>query len=505
MKRTAIVIGGGISGLATANLLAKDGWSVDVYEQNEQLGGRAGWLEIDGFKFDTGPSWYLMPEVFDHYFALLGRRLSDYIKLERLSPAYQVFSGHQAPVQIFGDLNRDATTFESLEPGAGTSLRRYVAKADTTYHMAMKHFLYSNFSSAGSLFAPDVWRSLGALPRRPYLNQHVSKHFHQPLLQQIMQYHSVFLGLSPYRAPSLYSLMCYLDFQGGVFYPQGGMYEIIRALEKVGLELGVRHHTSTPVRSITSENGRATGIVLANGSQVAAELVVASGDLHHTETALLAPSDRTYSENYWQRAESGPSALLMYLGVKGRLPQLAHHNLLFAGDWRETFGDIFERSSWPKTASMYLCAPSRTDSQVAPDGDENLFVLVPGPALKDSGASQDLDALAATYLAQIAQTIGVPDLEDRIVVKQLFGPADFASNFGAWRGSALGLGHTWSQTAIFRPGVKSRRLKGLYYVGTNVRPGIGLPMCLISAQLVMKSLAGDRSAGPAPLPGYKSP
>jgi phytoene desaturase len=499
--RTAMVVGAGISGLATANLLAHQGWEVTVLEQSDQLGGRAGWLVDGHFKFDAGPSWYLMPEVFEHYFGLLGRRPQDYFQLVRLDPAYRVFPEGHEPVTIHADLVRDAATFGALEPGAGAQLRAHVQRAGVLYRMAVNHFLYIDRVIPQSFIDTQVLRALPAIPKTLRLNRLIESHFKHPVLRQILQYHSVFLGVSPFKAPSLYALMSYLDFQQGVYYPAGGMYEIVRALERIGGELGVTYRLETPVEHIETTAGRATGVRLSSGQTLAADLVVAATDLHHAEQSLLSPEARSIPDRFWRsRAQPSPSALLLYLGVKGLLPQLSHHNLIFTNDWRSNFADIFTHGRWPKPASMYVSVPSRTDPTVAPPGHENVFVLIPLPAGIKQPSPREQATAADNYIAQLATAIGEPDLASRIVVRRSFGPDDFGARFNTWQSSGLGLGHTWGQSAWFRPGVASKKLANLYYVGADVRPGIGLPMCLISAQLVIKHLTGDRSAGPASTP-----
>lgn len=501
---TAIVIGGGIAGLATATLLGHKGYNVTLIEQGNMLGGRAGWLTVNGFSFDTGPSWYLMPDVFEHFFQLLGRKVGDYFDLERLDPAYRVFSDEASPVTIHADLDRDAATFERMEPGAGDKLKEHVARAGKIYQMATRHFLYMDKLILKSFVAPDVLASLGAVPKTARLNSYIEQRFQHPLLRQILQYYSVFLGVSPYDAPSLYALMSHLDFNQGVYYPKGGMYQIIRAFERILQEQSVQIQLNTTVTKILSQNGRATGVVLADKTTIKADLVVSAADLHHTEQNLLDASDRSLPKTFWDHAKPSPSALLMYLGVKGRLPQLAHHNLIFTENWHRNFDDIFVRNRLPQPASMYVSATSITDPTVAPSGDENLFVLVPLPA-SDEPLSQAAQAAAATgYIAQLAAAIKAPDLAERLLVKQFFGPADFAQRFNAWRGNALGLGHSWGQSAWFRPAVKSRKLSNFYTVGANSRPGVGLPMCLISAQLVLKDLLDDSSDGPTDIVAFQT-
>ncbi len=228
-----------------------------------------------------------------------------------------------------------------------------------------------------------------------------------------------------------------------------------------------------------------------------ADIVVSAADLHHTETQLLQDEEQTYPQSYWDKRVPGPSALLLYLGVKGRLPELEHHTLLFTKRWEKGFEAIFgAHPSIPAPASLYICKPSGVDPSVAPADSENLFVLVPIPADPTIGFGEDLAALADTVIEQIAEWTGVADLAERITVRHTVGPADFVKDLNAWRGTALGPAHTLGQSAFFRAGNVSKKVKGLYYAGGSTIPGIGLPMCLISAEVLVKRLRGDTSSGP---------
>ena len=497
MSQHVVIIGAGIGGLATANLLAKAGYRVSMYEKNSQPGGRAGTMTIDGFTFDTGPSWYLMPEVFEHYFSLLEKSVDQELDLIKLTPAYKVFFEKHSPVTITGDERKDSETFESIEHGAGVRLTDYIAKGDDIYKLSLKHFLYTNFSSIRDFTKHDVMRrgltmtKLALTPIDPYVRKFVT----DIRLRQILEYPMVFLGSSPYSAPALYSLMSALDFREGVFYPQGGLYTIIERIVAIGDELGVSYHYDSPVKQITTRAGVASGIMLADGTHVDAGIVISNADLHFTETQLLQAKDRSYPARYWDKREAGPSALLMYLGVKGTLPELEHHNLFFVDDWKQNFDNIFNDKKLPFPASMYVCKPSQTDASVAPKGSENVFVLVPLPAgvsLNDSG----VETVADKYLALVEEKFNIPDLRSRLVVKKFFGPDDFTDTFNAWQGTALGPSHILRQSAIFRTPNKSKKVRNLYYVGGSTTPGIGLPMCLIGAELVYKRLAGDKRGGP---------
>ncbi|MDZ5663690.1 phytoene desaturase family protein [Nocardioides sp. S-58] len=515
---SVVVIGGGIAGLATAALLASRGHSVDLLEKNDDLGGRVGSVERDGFRFDTGASWYLMPEVFEHFFELLGTSADAELDLRVLDPSYRVFfEGHPEPIDLRPDREHNRALFESLEPGAGERFDAYLRSAEDTYDMALRRFLYTNFDSPSSFLHPDVVRRtprLGRLLTRS-LESHVAASFSDNRLRQVLGYPAVFLGSSPSRAPSMYHLMSRLDLGDRVLYPQGGFTQLIEVIASLARRHGARLHTGTAATGIVTadpagggrpgvagvayreEHGGATGTF-------AADVVVGAADLHHLETALLPEPLQTHPEPSWRGRSPGPGAVLAMLGVEGRLPELPHHSLFFTSDWRQNFGDIFGKDARvPDPASIYVCKPSETDPSVAPEGCENLFVLVPVPADTAIGAGSDegagselVERTADAAIDQVAGWAGIPDLRDRIRVRHTVGPDDFATRYNAWRGGALGLEHTLRQSAFFRPGNVSGKVDGLLYAGASTVPGVGLPMCLISAELVLKRLSGDRSSLP---------
>lgn len=495
MKRQKIIIiGAGIGGLATANLLAKAGHEVHVYESLHSAGGRAGTLSKDGFIFDTGPSWYLMPKVFEHYYDLLDKKIIDELHLTKLAPAYRVFFEHDEPITITGSLHKDALLFEKIETGSGSWLKKYIRESDEIYQLSLKHFLYSNFANVKDFIKYDLLKrslKMGQLALTP-IHRYIARSIHDRRLQQILEYPMVFLGTSPFSAPALYSLMSALDFKEGVFYPQGGIYKIIESLQRIAEELGVTIHYNAPVKQIIVKNDIAVGIKTGNKKNDA-DIVISNADLHFTETQLLSPAHQSYAESYWKKQQAGPSALLMYLGVKGKLPKLTHHNLLFVDDWKKNFKDIYSSKTVPKNPSIYISKPSETDRTVAPKGHENVFILVPLPS-GVSVSQSSLQHLADQYLLQIEKMTGV-SLIDRIVTKTLFGPNDFGSKFHSWQNTALGPSHILKQSAFFRTPNKSKQVSNLYYVGGSTVPGIGLPMCLIGAELVFKRILGDNRSG----------
>lgn len=508
-----VVIGGGIAGLASAALLARDGFEVTLVEKRDAVGGRAGSWEVDGFRFDMGPSWYLMPEVFDHFYRLCGTTADEQLQLVQLDPGYRVITeGFDEPTDIAASRDENVALFESIEPGAGAKLESYLDSALDTYDMAKKRFLYTSFASFGPLLRGDVLSRTGKLVRLllQSLDSFVGKRFRDLRLRQILGYPAVFLGSSPFLTPAMYHLMSHLDLTDGVLYPMGGFTRLIESIESVAAAQGAVIRTSSPVARILvdDESKQARGVELESGEVIEADIVVSAADLHHSETQLLPEELQTYPQSYWDERTPGPSALLLYLGVKGELPQLEHHTLLFAADWRENFDAIFGPDvRMPEPASLYICKPSGIDPSVAPEGHENVFVLVPAPADLsfgrgdvDGDGDTPLEVYADRIIEQIAQWAGIEDLADRIVVRRTYGPGNFAEDLNAWRGTALGPAHILKQSAFFRAGNVSKKVRGLYYVGGSTIPGIGLPMCLISAEVLVKRLRGDTSTGPLPEP-----
>ena len=495
---TALVIGGGMGGLASAALLAHHGYEVTLVEKNPLLGGRANYFEAEGFRFDMGPSWYLMPDVFEHFFALLGERVEDHLELQRLDPSYRIaFRGTDLTVDMFSDLGRDVETFERLEPGSGQALREYLQRSEEQYAIAIDQFMYRNHDSLLDFLDPRTAMQGRALHVFENMHRYISRSFSTDTVQKILEYQLVFLGSSPYNTPALYNIMSHIDFNMGVFYPRGGIYSIVRALEAIGRRNGAEYRTEAPVAAILTEGGRAAGVRLESGEELRADLLISNADIAHTETALLPKQARTYSERYWSQRTLAPSAFILYLGLRGRVPSLVHHNLGFGQDWRRAFGQIFDTPAWPDDPSYYVCAPSRTDPSTAPEGHENLFVLVPvAPGL--SMTDEDMVHYRRSALDLLARDFDVPDLEERIVFERTYTSRDFTADYNSLGGSALGLAHTMRQT-VFRPNNVSKKLPNLYYVGASTNPGIGMPICLISAELAYKRIIGDRSTAPLPV------
>jgi phytoene desaturase len=517
-KQRVVIIGGGMGGLSASGLLAKEGYDVTLIEALPNTGGRAGSWSKDGFRFDTGPSWYLMPEVFDHWYRLMGTSAAEQLDLAVLDPGYRVFfepagdrPAEYVDVQVGREKNLDL--FEQIEPGSREAMSHYLDSATETYEIAKKYFLYTAFVKLGPLLKREVVVRLGTLARLLLTKiwGFAGRSVKSLRAKQILGYPAVFLGTSPYEAPAMFHLMSHLDLVDGVLYAQGGFTRVMDSIRDLSIAAGADIRTNARVTRINVDShDRATGVTYTDASgtthTIDADIVVSGADLHHTETTMLPLDQQTFPESWWENKKPSPGAILLYLGIQGELPNLLHHSLFFTEDWDANFSQIFtDTPTMPNPASFYVCTPSKSDDSVAPAGHSNVFVLVPCPADVslgkgglDGNGDTAIEEVADRTIDAIAQWADIPDFRDRIVVRRTVGPADFANDLNAWRGNSLGPAHTLTQSALFRATNKSKKVDGLYYVGSGTVPGIGLPMCIISAEVLLKRLRGDHSAGPLP-------
>lgn len=488
-----VVVGAGIGGMATAALLAKDGFDVAVVERNDQTGGRARIWQQDGYTFDMGPSWYLMPEVFERFFAKFGKTAADFYQLKRLDPSYRVYFGAGDAHDVPPDRAGVAALFDRIEPGGGAKLGRYLDEAAYKYQVAVGEFLYREYRTIFDFLNRRMATEGLKLNVLGKLDAAVRKRFGDRRARQILEYAMVFLGTSPNDAPAMYALMSHVDLTQGVFYPLGGLSAVAQGVRRLAEEQGVRFLLATEATKIVTARGRAICVAArrADGERLRLPCagVVANADYAHVETDLLAAADRSYPRRYWEKRVVAPSMFLLYLGVKKRLETLAHHNLYFQENWNVHFDTIFKTPSWPADPCFYVSCISKTDPQMAPPGRENVFVLVPVAAgLADDDATRE--AYADQIIRHVERVTG-EDIAPHIETKRIYSHRDFAGDYHAWKGTALGISHTLMQTAIFRPAMRSRKVENLYFAGQYTHPGIGVPMVMISADVTADNVRKD--------------
>jgi phytoene desaturase len=495
---SALVIGAGVGGLATAGRLARAGFQVTVLEKTDRPGGRFSVIRRDGFSFDTGPTLLLMPEYYRETYAALGERLEDHLDLERLSPNYRVHFDDGTVIDLNSDVHRMHGELERLAPGAFGSYLRFLEEGHRHYTISLDRFVGRNFRSWAEFLSPG---NLPLLFRLKALRTHAANtagYFQDPRLLAAFTFQNMYLGVSPYDAMATYSLLQATELIDGIWFPRGGMYRVIETLSEIIKGLGVMLRTNAPVARIDVEGSRATGVTLEDGERLTGDVVVANADLPYVYTELL-PDDGTAVR--LNRLRYTSSALMFYWGVRGeRTDRLLHHNVfLSARLYRESFDRIFRDLTLPDSPSFYVRCASRTDPGMAPQGMDAYFVLVPVGHLSE-GKVQDWGALRARARSEVLRRLaeaGLPGLESRIAFEERIGPEDYRQRWNLAKGSAFGLSHNFLQVGYFRPHNRHARYRNLYFAGASTHPGTGVPLVMISARLVVERVLRDMAMAPA--------
>ncbi|MBN1255729.1 MAG: phytoene desaturase [Deltaproteobacteria bacterium] len=489
-RKKIVIIGAGLSGLSSAALLAKQGFAVTVLDKLQTPGGVARSFSDQGFTFDGGPSWYLMPEVFERFFADFGRSPADFYDLVPLDPSYQVFFGANDSLIITRDRDNTCQLFEGLEKGAGKKIDEYLQDARYKYETAMEEFLYREYRSLFDFFNKRTMVEGAKLSLFQSLDKHIRRSFTHKKIQKILGYNVVFIGCSPFKSPALYSLMSHVDITIGVFYPKGGIVRLVEAIYKVAKDHGAEFLFGEEAKAVTIAGGRATGVKTDNG-MIDADGVLAAVDYHHAEQDLIPPPYRRYSPSYWRKRVLAPSALLIYLGLNKKISGLEHHNLFLSDHWERHFTAIFDKPAWPENPSYYIGCSSKTDPTGAPSNGENLFVLVPlAPGLDDNEHIRE--GFVEKIINHLEGLLGVK-ITDAVVVKHIVAQRDFNQSYNLYKGTAMGLAHTLLQSALFRPSHRSKKVSNLYFSSHYTHPGIGMPMVIISSHIVADIIGSDFS------------
>ena len=482
-----VVIGAGFSGLSCSCHLAKMGYKVTLLEKNDQSGGRARSYTDKGFTWDMGPSWYWMPDVFDHFFESFGKSTNDFYDLKRLDPSYKVvFQGSE--IRVPANMDELEALFDDIEPGSSKKLRRFLKQAKYKYDVGVKNLVYKPSRSLTEFL--DAKLLLGILKMDVFtsISKHVKKHFKDPRLVQLMEFPVLFLGATAQKIPALYSLMNYADLALGTWYPMGGMHQIVLGMESLAKELGVDIRLGEEVTDFTYENGKIKAVNTSKESYDA-DVIIGGADYQYIDQKILAPEYRHYSSKYWDTRKLAPSSLNFYLGLNKKIPNLKHHTLFFDEDFNKHAREIFDSPQWPSDPLLYVSVTSKTDPVVAPKDHENIFVLIPvAPDIEDT------DEIREKYFEHIVNKLEKytgESIKEHIVSKRSFAHRDYMNDYHSFKGNAYGLANTLMQTAILKPSLKNRKLKNLYYTGQLTVPGPGVPPSLISGEVVAKEIAKD--------------
>jgi phytoene desaturase len=482
-----VVIGSGFAGLSAATHLAARGTcTVTLLEKNASPGGRARKFEAQGFTFDMGPSWYWMPDVFERYFSAFGKKPSDYYALKRLDPSYSVIFGENDVMDIPADLDSFKSMLDAIEPGAGKQLDKFLKQAKYKYEVGIHDLVHRPSRSPLEFASPSLLADVLRLDIFKSMAEHIRKYFSNERIIRLLEFPVLFLGETAENIPALYSLMNYADIALGTWYPQKGMHEIVRGMVALAEEKGVTIRYSAEVEEIEVSAGKARQIRLTSGERIQADVVIAGADYHHVDRHLLNPTYSNYSEDYWDKRILAPSSLLFYLGVNKKLKNLQHHNLFFDEALAPHADAIYKNPRWPEKPLFYACVPSVTDSTVAPEGMENLFLLIPlAPDLEDSETTRE--HYYDSIMERLERITG-EDVRSHVIFKRSYAHSDFKADYHAFKGNAYGLANTLRQTAILKPSLKNKKVNNLYYTGQLTVPGPGVPPSLISGEVVAREV-----------------
>jgi phytoene desaturase len=470
-KRIA-VIGSGFSGLSAACVLAKSGNKVTIFEKNDQIGGRARTFSTNGYLFDMGPSWYWMPDVFEKFFSLFGKKASDYYSLKLLDPGFSMIFSNTEIMDIPASMEKVYELFEKEEENGAEKLKNFLREAELKYNISFEHFIYKPSSSLMEFANLTTLKNVFKLDLFNSFRNHIRKFFKSEKLIRLMEFPILFLGGSPENIPSLYSMMNYSALVHGTWYPEGGFSKITHGMLTLAKELGVEVKLNENVKSINT-SGKSVNSITTSSGEYNFDGIIGSSDYAHTEK-LLKENLRNYNDEYWDKKVFSPSCLIFYLGIKKKIERLIHSD------------EIYKDPKWPSKPLFYVCCPSKTDSFVAPEGHENLFVLMPLAA-----GLQDDETLREKYFKIMMKRLEcfcAESIETNIDFKRSYCLDDFKNDYNSCKGNAYGLANTLRQTAIMKPALRNKKLSNLLYCGQLTVPGPGVPPALISGQIAAEQL-----------------
>jgi phytoene desaturase len=476
MKKV-IVIGSGLSSLAGACYLSKEGYDVLVLEKNNYLGGRLRQLSKDGFTFDMGPSFYWMPDVFERFFNDFGYSASDFYKLIKLDPGYRIYFGKNDYLDIHSDFNKIVESFENIEKGSGDKLKKFIEEAKKNYSIAIDDLVYEPGVSIFEIVTPETVFKINEFFIS--IRTKVRNTFNDYRLRYALEFPSLFLGAKPENTPMFYNFMNYADYGLGTWHPDGGMYKVAEALVKLGKSLGVKYKVNQEIKSFKF-SGNQIEKVITQDNEYDADIVLSGADYAFTES-LLPEDKRQYSKSYWDSRIFAPSTLLFYVAFNKKLDNVLHHTLFFDASYDDHAKTIYDKPEYPAKPLFYTSFASKTDKNFAPEGKEAGVFLIPiAPGLHDNKEIRErYFNIVINRLEEITQQ----SVKNDILFYESFSVNDFINDYHSFKGNAYGLANTLLQTHYFRPKLKSDKVKNLYFCGQLTVPGPGLPPSLISGKL----------------------
>jgi phytoene desaturase len=492
-QSSVLIIGAGLGGIAAAAHLARGGMHVTVLEKNARPGGRCDRFSRDGHHFDTGPTLFIMPHVYEDEFAALGTPLHEMLDLQRVDPTYRLIYDDGSQLALTSDNKSMQEQLEAMEPNSYQGFLRYMDEGGRHYHQAMQNLVNRDFRRAGDFFNLHNLPLLFSLKPLSQHYKHMAAYFDEPRLKSAFTFQDVYMGLSPFEAPATFSMMPYTEMAHGVWYPRGGMYRVVEALMEIAQQAGVEFSFETPVKQIELNGQRAKGVILEDGQRLKADAVLANADLPYVYQDLLPPDGQA---ERLARKRYSCSVISFFWGVDRVYKTLGPHTLFLADDFRANFDEITRDLRVPANPSLYIHAPARLDPAMAPDGQDTLIAIIPVGHMNERHEQdwKELIKQARQAVFRRLGLLGINDLEAHIKFETCFTPLSWRKRYNLVRGSTHGLCHNLTQLGYFRPGNRHPRYHNLYFVGASTRPGTGMPTALISARLTAQRMVEDFGA-----------
>ena len=491
-EKSVLVVGAGIGGITAATHLARAGLNVTVVEKDGGPGGRCGRLVRDGHQFDTGPTLLVMRPLYEAEFRALGTCLSERLELRPVDPTYRLVFDDGSQLALTSDMASMREQLEAIEPGSFDGLRRYLREGEQHYQLVLDNLVNRDFRRASDFFR---LRDIGLLFRlKPFVKHHrnMAAYFDSSRLKSAFTFQDLYVGLSPFDAPATFSMLPYTEAAHGVWYPSGGMYSIVETLVDLARDAGVQFRFGSTVCQINTDARRARGVSLADGSELAADVVLANADLPYVYQHLLPDSGpaRTMA-----RKRFSCSAISFLWGVDRTYDAIGPHTLFLADDYRANFASIVRDLSLPTNPSLYVDAPARLDPSMAPPGEDTVTAIVPVGHLSDGDERDwgDLRDRARQHVFRRLRAVGITDIDTHIKFEESYTPVSWAERHNLAKGSTHGLSHTLTQMAWFRPSNRHRRYRNLYFVGASTRPGTGVPITMVSGRLAARRIVDELS------------
>jgi len=491
MSQTSIlIIGAGVGGIAAAAHLAQHGLHVTVLEKNARPGGRCNRFSRGGHHFDTGPTLFIMPHVYEDEFAALGASLHEMLDLQRVDPTYRLIFDDGSQLALTSDLKAMQEQLEAIEPDSFQGFLRYMDEGHCHYQQAMQHLVNRDFRTAGEFF--NLYNLPLLFTLKPFSRhyRHISAYFDEPRLKSAFTFQDVYMGLSPFEAPATFSMMPYTELAHGVWYPKGGMYRVVEALMEIAQQVGVTFAFKTAVKHIDVNGKRVKGVTLEDGQRLEADVVLANADLPYVYHDLLPTDEQAHS---LARKRYSCSVISFFWGLDHTYEALGPHTLFLADNYRANFDEIIHDLTIPANPSLYIHAPARLDPSMAPAGEDTLIAIVPVGHMHEHEhyTWKALITQARQAVFRRLALLGITDLERHIKFETCFTPLSWHKRYNLARGATHGLCHNLMQLGYFRPGNRHPRYRNLYFVGASTHPGTGMPTALISARLTARRILED--------------